>query len=183
MSRFVIPFVLCAFWMAAVGSAVAANKELPLGAFAVEHELVLPGTPDVIYDAVTGDISGWWDHNFSGKPAQFYIEPKPGGGFWEIFGDSGDGMKHAEVILAQRGKLLRFDGPLGLSGRALQMVHTYTFEPVGQDSTRLKVSVHASGEVEDGLPAIIDRVWYHFLFERLKPYVEAGKHLEAKGSK
>ena len=154
-----------------------------MGAFSIDHELALPGTPEVIYDAITGDISGWWDHTFSGKPAKFYIEPKPGGGFWEIFDDSGDGVKHAEVILAQRGKMLRFDGPLGLSGRALKMVHTYTFEAAGEDSTLLKLSVHASGEVEEGLPAIIDRVWRHFLFEQFKPYVEAGKHLRPMEAK
>ena len=62
----------------------AANRELRVGSFAIEHTLVLPGTPETLYDALTGDISGWWDHTFSERPAKFYIEAKPGGGFWEI---------------------------------------------------------------------------------------------------
>ncbi len=49
--------------------------------FSFEKEVTLPGTPEIIFDAVTGDISGWWDHSFSENPKKFYIEPKPGGGF------------------------------------------------------------------------------------------------------
>ncbi|MDZ7624588.1 MAG: hypothetical protein U5J96_09120 [Ignavibacteriaceae bacterium] len=32
--------------------------------FSFEKEVTLPGTPEVIFDAVTGDISGWWDHSY-----------------------------------------------------------------------------------------------------------------------
>jgi len=164
--------------MATAGPAEAEHRELKIGAFAIEHELVLPGAPETIYDAITGDIGAWWDHSFTTSPKRFYIEAKPGGGFWEIFDDSGDGVLHATVIFADRGKALRFDGPLGLSGQAIQMVHTYQFSHVGTDSTRLNVSVHACGEVEDGLAETVDKVWFHFLVERFKPYVESGKHLE-----
>ena len=148
--------------------------------FSFDKEITLPGTPVEIFDAVTGDISGWWDHHMSENPKEFFIEPVPGGGFFEIFDDEGNGVLHATVIYADRGKILRFDGPLGLSGKAIQIVTTYQFEPVGTDSTLFKVSVHAAGEVEDGLPAIVERVWEHFIFEQLKPYIESGKHLEEK---
>lgn len=155
-------------------SIFAENKTLPFGAFEISHKLTLPGTPAVIFDAMTGDISSWWDHSFSMSPKKFFIEAKPGGGFYEIFDDSGDGVKHATVIYADRGKYLRFDGPLGLSGRAIQMVTTYQFEAAGADSTLLQVSVHAAGEMEDGLADTVERVWYHFLFERFKPFIENG---------
>lgn len=184
MYRYSIAAVACVAILALAASlssvepSAAGTRELKTGAFVVEHELVLPGAPETIYDAITGDISGWWDHSFSRSPAEFYIEAKPGGGFWEIFDESGDGVKHATVIFAQRGKVLRFDGPLGLSGRAIHMVHTYEFSHVGADSTRLKVSVHACGEIEEGLADTVDQVWWHFLVEQFKPYVEAGKHLE-----
>lgn len=90
--------------------------------FSFDKEVTLPGTPEQIFDAATGDISGWWDHSFSEKPKKFFIEAKPGGGFWEIFDDEGNGVLHATVIYSQRGKMIRFDGPLGLSGRAVQIV-------------------------------------------------------------
>jgi len=141
------------------------------GLFSFEQKLNLPGTPDAIYDAISGDISGWWDHSFSEKPLRLYIEPKPGGGFYEIFNENGDGVLHATVIYAERGKTLRFNGPLGLSGKAIQLVCTYYFEPVGTDSTMLKLAVNAAGEMQPGLAEIVKNVWHHFLFERFKPYV------------
>ncbi|MGD9489018.1 MAG: SRPBCC domain-containing protein [Calditrichaceae bacterium] len=143
------------------------------GVFSFEQQLTLPGTPELVFDAITGDISEWWDHSFSETPLKFYIDPKPGGGFYEIFDESGDGVLHATVIYAERGKALRFDGPLGLSGKAVQMVTTYRFESAGQDSTALNVSVHVAGEVEDGLPETVKAVWHHFIFERFKPFMEA----------
>jgi len=144
--------------------------------FSFEHKLTLPGTPDIIYDAISGDISGWWDHSFSETPVKFYIEAKPGGGFWEIFDESGDGVLHATVIYAERGKALRFDGPLGLSGTAIKIVTTYNFAPVGADSTALSVSVHASGEMEKATGGVVKNVWFHFLFEQFKPYIEEKRH-------
>lgn len=146
--------------------------------FSFEKELTLPGTPMIIYDAITGDISGWWDHSFSEKPYKLFIEAKPGGGFWEYFDNKGNGAKHATVIYADRGKMLRFEGPLGLSGKAIMLVCTYSFEHAGQDSTKFKLEVHGSGEVEKGIPGIVEEVWEHFIFERFKPYIETGKHLK-----
>ena len=162
------------------GARPAAAQEvrtLQTGAFAFDVEVTLPGAPEVIYDAITGDLSPWWDHKFSPNPARFVLEPKPGGGFWEIFDASGDGVKHAEVIFAQRGKLLRFDGPLGLSGSAAQMVTTYAFEPAGADSTRLKVTVHVAGEMDPSWQRVVPATWRHFIADRFKPYVESGRHL------
>jgi len=159
-------------------TAEAASREVPTGAFVVEHSLTLSGSPVAIYEAITGDVSDWWDHSFSGHPYRFYIEAKPGGGFWEIFNEAGDGVKHATVTYADPGKLLRFEGPLGLAGNALDLVTTCTFTEAGPDSTRLDVSVHGAGEIREGWPEAVDRAWYHFLFERFKPYVESGAYLK-----
>ena len=142
------------------------ESNVKYGAFAFTKELKLPGVPEEIFEAATGDISGWWDHSVSGNPVEFFIEPVPGGGFWEYFDDEGNGVLHATVIAADRGKLLRFDGPLGLAGTAIQLVTTYTFEAAGTDSTLMKISVHGAGEVDDSTPAIVEKVWEHFIFER-----------------
>jgi hypothetical protein len=170
-------FIFILFTAAIIGQNDQSTK-LNYDVFSFEKQVTLPGTPEIIFDAVTGDISGWWDHSFSENPQKFYIEPKPGGGFWEIFDDEGNGVLHATVIYSDRGKMLRFDGPLGLSGKAIQIVTTYQFEPVGTDSTLFKVSLHAAGEVDEGVPAIVESVWNHFIFERFKPYIEARKHLK-----
>jgi len=147
-------------------------KEKHFGGFGFEKILNLPGSPVAVYDAATGDISGWWDHSFSENPLKFYIDPKPGGGFYEIFNDNGDGVLHGTVIVAERGKMLRVDGPLGLSGMAVQMVFTYEFKAIEKDSTQMKLTVNAAGEVYDGLAEIVEKVWDHFLFEQFKPFVE-----------
>jgi hypothetical protein len=162
-------------------SVLSQQKEKPkprYDIFAFDKQVTLPGTPVQIFDAATGDISGWWDHSFSKNPIKFFIEAKPGGGFLELFDDEGNGVLHATVIFSQRGKMIRFDGPLGLTGRAVQIVTTYDFSEVGKDSTLMKVSVHGSGEMEEGMPAIVEKVWEHFIFERFKPYIESGKHLK-----
>lgn len=151
------------------------TKDLKTGAFQVQQELVLPASPEAVFDAVTGDISGWWDHTFSGHPKKLFIEPKPGGGFMEIFDDAGNGALHATVIYADRGKRLRFTGPLGLSGDAVNFVTTLDFlpDPAG---TKLRLTCNVSGQIQDGEDKIVDQVWHHFLSERLKPYIESGAY-------
>lgn len=156
----------------------ADQRPLSTGAFEVVQQVILPGTPDEIFDAVTGDISGWWDHTFSGDPARLYIEPEVGGGFWELFDEEGNGIRHAVVIGCERGRMLRLEGPLGFAGHALVMVHTFELEPVDGGRTRLKVTVHGAGELEEGWVDAVERVWHHFIVEQLQPWVEAGNHLE-----
>ena len=151
------------------------TKDLKTGAFQIVQELVLPASPEAVYHAATGDIGGWWDHHFSEHPKMLYIEAKPGGGFWEIFNDSGDGALLATVIYAERGKRIRFTGPLGLSGETVTMVTTYDFlpDPAG---TKLRVTCNVSGQIDDGLEKTVAAVWHHFIVERLKPYIESGAY-------
>ena len=143
--------------------------------FAIEHELMLPVPPMEAYDAMTGDVSGWWDHSFSETPVEFYIDPRPGGAFMEIFDKEGNGVLHATVTYAHRGKLLRMEGPLGLAGNPFTLVMTFVYER-HDGGTLVEFKASAMGEMEEGWAEAVDGVWHHFLFERLKPYVEAGKH-------
>jgi hypothetical protein len=159
------------------GPAAGAQEKAPqVRAFAFELKAMLPGRPDEIYDAITGDITGWWDHSMSGNPHRMYIEPRPGGGFYEIFNASGEGVLHATVTYAERGKMLRFEGPLGLAGHAVTNVTTYAFAPAGADSTALTVTVRAAGDVEESWPILVKNVWNHFIFDRFVPYVQSGSH-------
>ena len=83
------------------------------------------------------------------------------------------------MIYAERGKRLTFEGPLGFSGHALDLVVTYEFTPEG-DGTRIKVICNGEGQVEEGWPEAVNGVWAHFLVERFKPYVESGDYLKKK---
>lgn len=160
-------------------------KETGPNAFTVTHEIIVPGTPEEIYDAFTApDIRGWWDHTFSPKPVKLTIEPKAGGGFYEIFDEAGNGALHATVHYADRGKMLRFTGPLGLAGFAVTMAHTLEFTtvpPTAGEGPRTKVALtlNAFGALPPNMPTMVDGVWRHFLIEQFKPWIDAGKHKSA----
>jgi hypothetical protein len=158
--------------LSAAGRAAAQEPQtLAISGFAIEQSVTVPGTPVEAFDAITGDISAWWDHRFSENPARLYIEPTLGGCFCEVFDAAGNGARHATVTYVKRGEMLRFEGPLGLAGNALTMVHTYEFTPMA-DSTRVTVKVSAFGEIQEGWPAAVNGVWRHFLAERFKPWYE-----------
>ncbi len=139
--------------------------------FTLVQSIEVAGSPEQVFDAFTVDLGEWWDHHLSEHPLRLYMEPRPGGGFYEIFDEQGNGARHAEVILARRGRVLRFVGPLGLSGHAVEMVHTIELEAAGEGRTRVRLKLEASGAMEDGWPAVVDRVWHHFLSEALAPYL------------
>ena len=155
----------------------AETKEIKTAAFQIQQEVVLAAKPEATYDAATGDISGWWDHHMSEHPKKLYIEAKPGGCFCEIFDDAGNGAQHAIVIYADRGKMIRFTGPLGFSGMAIDAVTTYEFlpEPAG---TKLRVTMNIVGQIDEPTAQAVDAVWHHFLVERLKPYIDSGAYLK-----
>lgn len=144
---------------------------LATGGFRFSESVLLPVGPDLAYDYMTGDISAWWDHSFSDKPLQLYIDARPGGGFYEIFDDQGNGAQHAVVILAQRGKRLVLRGPLGLSGNALDMVFSFDFTP-DPAGTLIVMQARAAGQLDAAWPESVATVWHHFLIDRLLPYVE-----------
>jgi len=170
-------------WMGAVALAVtfcnppvmlAEIKPFSLRGCTLAEEVDLPVSPETAFDLMTGDISPWWDHHVVQSPKALYIEPKAGGGFYEIFDGKGNGARHAAVIYADRGKILRLDGPLGLSGRAVAFVTTFEYEK-SEIGTRVKLTVNMSGQFDENLEKTVDGAWRHFLIERLKPYVESGK--------
>jgi hypothetical protein len=151
-----------------LGVGEATGQEPAYGAFVFHDTVTVPGTSAAAFDRFV-DVDAWWDHRFSENPVRFYIEPKPGGGFWEIFDDQGNGVRHAEVIYVQRPGILRMEGPLGLSGNAIQLVVTLEFTARG-DSTVVALEVHGAGEVRERWPQVVRSVWHHFLAERYKPY-------------
>lgn len=138
--------------------------------FWFDLHLTLPGTKNDIFNKITGNIKPWWDHSFSKNPQQLVLEPKVNGGFYEFFDENGNGVKHATVTGCQNGEFIRFEGPLGLAGLAFNMVVTYKFEEVNIDSAKVTVNVHAVGEIAEGIPEIVYKVWQHFIFERFEPY-------------
>jgi hypothetical protein len=140
--------------------------------FSFEREVVVPTTPDRAFAFFTGDVSGWWDHTFTERPAKLVIEPKVGGGFYELFDEQENGIQHAVITWCEPGRKLVMRGPLGLHGRAADLVTTITFEALGENETRVVASVHGVGEFGETGPRIVAEVWRHFLVEAYGPWVE-----------
>lgn len=176
--RFAV-FVLVLVHLVAAGVAFAELASAPLSGWSVTHVVTLPGPPERAYDAATGDLAPWWDHTFKAKPLRHYLEPWAGGGMYEIWNEQGEGVKHATVTWAERGKRLRFEGPLGLAGNGIVFVTTWDFEAKG-DSTQLTCTASCAGALPAGAEKAVDGVWAHFLSGRLKPYMESGKDREKK---
>ena len=166
--------VVAIVWAAALvaGPCGAEVETRETGAFSFGMEVEVRGTPEEVFEAFTARTIEWWDHHFSKAPKALYFETRPGGGFVEIFDDDGNGAVHATVIYVERGKSIRFTGPLGFSGYAMEMVHSIDFEGAG-DGTVVKLRVRGAGEMEEGWPATVEAVWRHFLVERLQPYMAA----------
>lgn len=149
--------------------------ETPVTSLSFGLSVTLPGSPEEVYDGITGDVSDWWDHRFSETPHSFVLEARPGGRFLEVFDESGDGVLHATVIYAHRGTRLRFAGPFGFSGRPVHSVITYEFEALASDTTRLEVDVRTTGALESAEREALRRVWHHFIVDRFKPYWEESR--------
>lgn len=171
--RFLGALLACAACAAGAEPAAAQSTSWEGRGITLRKEVTVPLSPEAAYDAFTGDVLPWWDHHVSEHPKSLVIEPRPGGAFRETFDEAGNGVIHGDVILAWRGKLLRIHGPFGFSGKALDLVHTFTFASAGDGSTRVSLELNGSGQIDDGGVAAIDRVWDHFL-GRYRDWVEAG---------
>lgn len=167
--------LICALSLLLPAVAPAEVEEVPTGSFRFEFTVAMPGSPEEVFDAATGDVSGWWDHSMSGDPIELTIEPRPGGHFLEIMDEQGGGVVHATVIQAQRGKLLRMHGPMGLAGFAVDMVTTWTLEENDAGGTDFHVEVHAAGEIYEDWGELVEKTWRHFIEGRLLPHLEAGR--------
>jgi len=172
-----------AFLAASVQQAVATQETDGLEAFQPRGfvaTLTVPIEAPVaeVFDAATGDVTGWWDHSFWPDPAEMVIEPRFDGRFYERFeAGSDNGTLHARVIFVNAPTELRLHGPLGLSGRSVDLVSSWRLEAADDGAaTDFTVELHMSGEIDAELAGVVRGVWQHFIAARLKPYVEAGCH-------
>lgn len=169
---------LLAAGLAAPMAAQAKTEQFTTQGYSISQSYEIAADPQTVFDAATGDVSGWWDHSFSRgfgmDPDEFYLEPKAGGHFIERFGDGAE-VLHATVIYVKPGEALRFDGPLGFNGNAMNFVVSYKLSPT-EAGTQFDVLVNISGQINEQGAQAAAGVWDHFIGDRLKIYVEAGCH-------
>lgn len=142
-----------------------------LGDLAVEVEQ----DPARAYRLFTAEIGQWWDHHFVDKPYLLRLDARPGGAFIEYFDGEGNGAEHARVIYAKDGEALRMVGPLGLSGKGVELVQSLTFTPRDGGGTKVALHLEVIGDLDADTRAIVLQVWEHFLHA----YRE---HAKGKGS-
>lgn len=154
------------------GSAIFAPDE-QVRTFTFEMGVDLVGTPEQAWAHFTGDISPWWDHTFSPEPEHLILDARVGGSFYEAFDKVGNGAEHAKVIYAERPKMIRMDGPLGLSGLAVHVIYELRFSERQGGGSRIDLRVQGMGSVDDKLVETVEAVWTHFLVEQFEPYLRA----------
>jgi len=164
--------VIAAATMFLTQDALAAYE--PQG-FRTRFNVEIAAPVETVFEVATGDVSAWWDHSFTLEPAELVIEPEFGGRFYERFEEgSPDGALHARVIYVDRPNGLRLQGPLGLSGRAVDLVTSWTLTETQAGHTDFVVEISIQGEVDEALAGVVREVWIHFIEGRLKPFVEGG---------
>ena len=132
--------------------------------FVSEHTLILAAPPAEAYQALTAQISRWWDarHSYSGKAENFSLDASAGGCFCETLPNGGSVM-HMMVVYADPGVLLRMVGGLGpLQGMGVSGSMDFALEPnpasADGSSTLLQYRYVVHGYVPGGMEAFAGAV-------------------------
>ncbi len=118
----------------------------------------------------------WWnpEHTWFGKDSSLSIDPKAGGCFCEINGDSE--VEHMRVVFVQPNVEVRLEGALGpLQMMGLRGVMSWRFLPSDAGGTTIEQTYIVSGNVEGGLESfatVVDDVQTDQL-KRLSQRLEA----------
>jgi hypothetical protein len=153
--------------------------------FLSRHGAEVQATPDQLWQRLLSP-KDWWnpDHSWSGSVAGFYIEPKAGGCFCELFQKKDakgkiqtiGSVEHMRVIYADPGKALRMQGALGpLQSEAVLATLTVAIQamPDGKGS-KISFNYMVGGHTRfpsDKIATSVDRVLAEQFGRLLTPYV------------
>ncbi|MFQ5967318.1 MAG: SRPBCC domain-containing protein [Acidimicrobiia bacterium] len=115
---------------------------------AVEIEIRAPR--ERVWKALTEEVGAWWSHTYRDDIVGVYLEPWPGGRFYEKFDEDGNGGLYATVTYAEYPSLIRYQGPMGMPGSQLT---TGRFELIEQsaETTLMKFTGWVMGDIPDEL--------------------------------
>lgn len=144
--------------------------------FGVGYTTQIAASRAAVYDALVNGVGSWWEpsHTHSGDARNLSIDDRAGGCFCEQSGIDLS-VRHAEVIFAQPGHILRLKGALGpLQELSVNGIMTIKLSP-DDSGTRMEMIYRVGGYHPDGLgedwAAAVDGV-LTVQMERLKKYVE-----------
>ncbi|MCY4143853.1 MAG: ATPase [Gammaproteobacteria bacterium] len=141
--------------------------------FVIESEINISALPTHVFDAL-GELQRWWDpeHSFGRDARNLSLNTSPDGLFLESLGTN-QGVVHARVVDAQRGKLLRLSGALGpLQSLGAHGTLTLRMEPLAE-STTLTLNYIVIGRNLRGWADAVEQVLSEQLI-RLKSFLETG---------
>ena len=146
-----------------------------IGTLHIEQEVTVAATPERVFAALTKDIAAWWGAPYliSDMAKALVLEPRPGGRFYEDWGE-GQGGLWATVTSLKNNEYIELNGPLGMQGIVQGVIR---FELTARDNTTIvKLSHRAMGEISEQNQANYTAGWQDLLETRLRAYVERGVH-------
>ena len=140
-----------------------------ISVFHTELEIPLKASPARVYQALTHDISAWWDPDASWGKGKLVLEPKVGGRMWEDFGN-GEGALFGIVTYVEQNKKLEIEGDHGL-GSGVQGYIRFELVPQ-EEGVLLKFSHRAFGEISERSRQRFPEGWQQLLAVNLPAYLE-----------
>ncbi len=125
-----------------------------------------------VWAALTNDIGRWWAVRLGEEGSSISLDPRLGGHFEERWGD-GEGIVWGCVIDLRRGKRLRLNGNLGMTGAGTNDF-TYELEEKGKN-TLLKLSHHGIGYRDPETEENYRKGWITLFNDYLTPWLVDGK--------
>ncbi|KZE66189.1 hypothetical protein AWM68_07405 [Fictibacillus phosphorivorans] len=151
------------------GNRMEQTKEIKMGTFQIEQDIVIQAKIETVFKAITEDISSWWHFRVGDKESQLIFEPHLGGRFYEDWGN-GEGTLWGTVTYFKRNDEIRLNGLLGMSG-AVNSSYSYKLIEDGE-KTILQLSHQAVGILEPHWEEAHRHGWNELLQENLKKFIE-----------
>jgi DNA-binding transcriptional ArsR family regulator/uncharacterized protein YndB with AHSA1/START domain len=145
--------------------------------FRIEQEILINGSREQVYKALTENIGDWWEFRLApkGVPSTISVEPVPGGQFIEKWSER-EGALWGTVYYVNAPEEIRLHGHLGMRGAVNS---AYTYRLIEKDGgTALQLSHTASGLIEENWEQEHSEGWKHLLGNLLKNFVEQNNNLK-----
>ena len=140
-------------------------------AFRIEQEVLINGSREQVFKALTENIGHWWEFRLApkGTTSTLSLNPAPGGQFIEKWGEK-EGAVWGNVYYVNAPEEIRLQGHLGMRGAVNS---SYTYRLIEKDgATSLQLSHSASGVIEENWEQEHSEGWKHLLGNLLKNYIE-----------
>lgn len=148
----------------------------PATVFCVRCEVRIDAPRAAVWEALVGDVSGWWHPAYQVRPDNrgIRLEPVAGGHLVEDWGD-GEGLVWGEVVVVKRHETISVCGDTaGQWGGPSRSFMTWELEPDGDHATRLRFVQEGFGRATDETVKNLDGGWIYLFEECLKRFVETG---------